>query len=92
MPDVFGDYSCQCDRGVGFVEYAGSCHAEYLQGPCEKGEQVVMKEDGAGSSGVVPLLGPLGAWFRCNSHLMIVFFPNLLYQSFFYIIIHFYII
>lgn len=47
MPDVFGDYSCKCDRGMGFVEYCGSCHAEYLQGPCEKGELVVVKEDGA---------------------------------------------
>ena len=45
VPDVYGDYSCQCDRGVGFVEYAGSCEAEYLQGPCEKGEQVAMREN-----------------------------------------------
>ena len=47
MPDVFGDYSCKCDRGIGFVEYGGSCHAEYLQSPCEKGEQVVVKENRA---------------------------------------------
>ena len=44
MPDVFGDYSCQCDRGIGFVEYAGSCQAEYLQGPCKKGEQVMVRD------------------------------------------------
>ena len=45
MPDFFGDYSCQCDMGIGFVEYAGSCQAEYLQGPCEKGEQVLVREN-----------------------------------------------
>ena len=45
VPDVFGDYSCKCDRGIGFVEYGGLCHAEYLEGPCEKGEQVVVKEN-----------------------------------------------
>ena len=28
------------------MEYGGSCHAEYLQGPCKKGELGVMKEDG----------------------------------------------
>ena len=28
------------------MEYEGSCHAEYLQGTCEKGEQVVVKEEG----------------------------------------------
>ena len=47
MPDVFGDYTCQCDRGIGFVQYNGECHAEYLQGPCEMGEQVVLREKGA---------------------------------------------
>ena len=45
MPDFFGDYSCQCDMGIGFVEYAGSCQAEYLQGLCEKGEQVLVREN-----------------------------------------------
>jgi hypothetical protein len=44
VPDVFGDYSCQCDRGIGFVEYAGSCQTEYLQGPCKEGEQVAVRE------------------------------------------------
>jgi hypothetical protein len=46
VPDVFGDYSCKCHRGIGFVEYGGSCHVEYLQGPCEKGEQVMGKKKG----------------------------------------------
>ena len=26
------------------VEYGGSCHAEFLQGPCKKGEQVMVRE------------------------------------------------
>jgi len=44
VPDLFGDYTCQCDRSIGFVEYGGSCQVEYLQGPCEKREQLVMME------------------------------------------------
>eukprot|EP00091_Calanus_sinicus_P023370 TRINITY_DN7854_c0_g1_i1.p1 TRINITY_DN7854_c0_g1~~TRINITY_DN7854_c0_g1_i1.p1 ORF type:complete len:160 (+),score=29.38 TRINITY_DN7854_c0_g1_i1:87-566(+) len=48
VPDVFGDYSCQCDKEIGFVEYGGSCQAEYLRGPCRKGEQVVVKEGRTG--------------------------------------------
>jgi len=44
VPDLFGDYTCQCDRNTGFVEYGGSCQVEYLQGPCEKREQLMMME------------------------------------------------
>ena len=45
VQDVFGDYSCQYDRRIGFVEYAGSCQVEYLQGLSGKEEQVGVREN-----------------------------------------------
>jgi hypothetical protein len=40
VPDHFGDYSCQCDARLGFLELGGSCQPRYLQGSCQPGQQV----------------------------------------------------
>jgi len=46
VPDLFGDYSCQCARGFGFLEYQGECYPEYRRGPCAENEQLMMSEAG----------------------------------------------
>merc|ERR1712106_359288 len=36
VPDLFGDYTCQCDRSIGFVEYSGSCQGSRILHPREQ--------------------------------------------------------
>ena len=39
---------CECSRELGFIEgNDGHCHLEYLQGPCQEGEQLVQGSQGA---------------------------------------------
>ena len=40
VADPYGDYSCQCDARLGFLELGGSCQPRYLQGSCQPGHQV----------------------------------------------------
>jgi len=46
MPNIFGEYSCQCVRTLGFLEYQGSCYPEYLKGPCGEKEQLILTSSG----------------------------------------------
>lgn len=48
VPDLWGIYSCQCSPSLGFLEIEGECHPKYLQGPCQKGDQVVRGSHGEG--------------------------------------------
>jgi len=85
VPDLFGEYSCQCSSQLGFLELEGKCWPRYLQGPCKQGHQVakssegkgVCREDSCASLLEQPLfLGPRDICFQLHWIFSKFFLPN----------------
>ena len=85
VPDLFGEYSCQCSSQLGFLELEGKCWPRYLQGPCEQGHQVakssegkgICREDSCASLLEQPLfLGPRDICFQLHWIFSKFFLPN----------------